>query len=109
MHLGNVEPTRYVMSHNEHVESNGPGKVDRTLEIVIQSTRGSKKFSFSKETKVAEVIENAIGVFGFAPGDKFELVLATNPGEPLRPERTLVSYHIKSGDVLILTAIGGGV
>lgn len=97
------------MSHSEHTESNGPSKDDRTLEIVIQSTRGSKKFSFPKETKVSEVIEKAIGAFGFAPGDKFELVLATNPGEPLRPERTLVSYHIKDGDVLILTAIGGGV
>ena len=97
------------MTQNQHAESHGPGKDDRTLEIVIQSTRGSKKFSFPKETKVAEVIEEAIVAFGFAPGDKFELVLATNPGEPLRPERTLVSYHIKDGDILILTAIGGGV
>ncbi len=37
------------------------------------------------------------------------LVLATNPGEPLQPERPLVSYHVEDGTVLILTAIGGGV
>jgi hypothetical protein len=97
------------MTQNQHTESHSPGKDDRTLEIVIQSTRGSKKFSFPKETKVAEVVEKAIVEFGFAPGDKFELVLATNPSEPLRPERTLVSYHINDGDILILTAIGGGV
>jgi hypothetical protein len=90
-------------------EPHDPRKEDRTLEIVIQSTRGSKKFSFPKQTKVAEVIEKAIVAFGFAPGDTFELVLARNPGDPLRPERTLVSYHIEDGDVLILTAIGGGV
>ena len=97
------------MSHTQQTETHGPGRDDRTLEIVIQSTRGSKKFSFPKETRIAEVIEEAIVAFGFAPGDKFEFVLATNPGEPLRPERTLVSYHIEDGDILILTAIGGGV
>lgn len=82
---------------------------DRTLEIIIQSTRGTKEFSFLKETKISEVTEKAVEAFGFAAGDKFELVLASNPGEPLRPERTLVSYHISDGTILVLTAIGGGV
>lgn len=82
---------------------------DKTLDIKIQSTRGTKDFSFAKETKIADAIAKAVTAFGFAPGDKFELVLATNPGEPLQPERTLVSYHITDGTVLILTAIGGGV
>lgn len=82
---------------------------DKNLEIKIQSTRGTKEFSFPKATKIAEVIAQAVTVFGFAPGDKFELVLATKPGEPLQPERTLVSYHITDGTVLVLTAIGGGV
>jgi len=82
---------------------------DKNIEIKIQSTRGSKDFSFSKETKVADVIAQAVTAFGFAPGDKFELVLATDPGQPLQPERTLVSYHITDGTVFVLTAIGGGV
>ncbi len=82
---------------------------DKTLDIKIQSTRGTKEFSFAKETKIEDVIAKAVTTFGFAPGDKFELVLATNPGEALKPERTLVSYHITDGTVLILTAIGGGV
>lgn len=55
------------------------------------------------------MIAKAVTAFGFTPGDKFELVLATKPGEPLPPERTLVSYHITDGTVLVLTAIGGGV
>lgn len=80
-----------------------------TLEIKIQSTRGTKEFSFPKETKVADVLAKVVSAFGFAPGDRFELVLAMNPGEPLQPERTLVSYHITDETVLILTAIGGGV
>jgi hypothetical protein len=82
---------------------------DKTLEIKIQSTRGTQGFSFPKETKVADVIAAAVAAFGFAAGDKFELVLATNPAESLQPERPLVSYHIADGTVLVLTAIGGGV
>jgi len=82
---------------------------DKTVEIKIQSTRGTKEFSFPKETKIADVIAKAVAAFDFAPGDKFELVLATNPKEQLQPERTLVSYHIADGTVLVLTAIGGGV
>ena len=62
-----------------------------------------------KQTKVADVIAKALTAFGFAPGDKFELVLASNPGEALQPERPLVSYHVADGMVLVLTAIGGGV
>ena len=82
---------------------------DKTLDITIQSTRGTKDFSFPKETKVADVITTAVTAFGFAPGDKFELVLANDPGHPLQPDRPLVSFHITDGTVLVLTAIGGGV
>ncbi len=85
------------------------GAADRTLTLVIQSTRGSKELQFDKTAKIADVIEKAVAAFGFAAGDNFELVLPANPGEPLRPERTLVSYHLKDGDVLVLTAVGGGV
>lgn len=80
-----------------------------TIQITIQSTRGTKQFDFKKTAKVSDAIAAAVTSFGFAQGDKFELVLATNPGEPLQPERTLVSYHITNGTILILTAIGGGV
>ena len=82
---------------------------DKTLDVKIQSTRGTKDFSFPKETKVSDVITAAVVAFGFAPGDRFELVLASNSGEPLQPERPLVSYHIADGTILVLTAVGGGV
>lgn len=82
---------------------------DSTLEVKIQSTRGEKNFSFNKETKVAEVIAKAVAAFEFVQGDRFELVLATDLGEPLKPERPLVSYHVADGAVFVLTAIGGGV
>lgn len=82
---------------------------DQSLEVKVQSTRGTKELSFPKQAKVADVIASAVAAFGFAPGDRFEIVLASNPGEPLQPERPLVSYHITDGTVLVLTAIGGGV
>lgn len=93
----------------QHGHHPGHGGHPDTLEITIQSTRGTKQFSLPKEMKIAAVINEAVTAFGFAPGDNFELVLATNPGDPLRPERTLASYQVKDGDILILTAIGGGV
>jgi hypothetical protein len=86
------------MSHN-----------DKTLEVKIQSTRGTKDFSFEKTAKVGEAIAKAVTAFDFAQGDKFSLVLATNTGEKLLPERTLVSYKIVDGTLLILTSMGGGV
>ena len=84
---------------------------DRSIKVRIQSTRGKKEFSFPKLTKVADVIKEAADAFGFVvnSGDQFELVLATKPDESLEPQRTLASYPIEDGDVLILTSIGGGV
>jgi hypothetical protein len=82
---------------------------DKTIEVIIQSTRGSKKFSFLPQTKISDVINKAVSAFGFTPGDNFQLALASNPEEVLQPERTLVSYHIVDKTVLILTATGSGV
>jgi hypothetical protein len=84
-------------------------KEKKTVDIKVQSTRGTKEFSFDKETKVETVIADAVKAFGFASGDKFELMLASDPTKPLEPQRTLASYHITDGTVLILTAVGGGV
>jgi hypothetical protein len=82
---------------------------DNKLEIKIQSTRGTKEFEFPKDARVSDAIAKAVSVFGFAPGDTFQLVLAANPGQPLQPERTLASYHTNEDTLLVLTAIGGGV
>jgi hypothetical protein len=79
------------------------------LDVVVQSTRGTKSFSFSKTAKVSEVISTAVEAFGFAPGDRFELAFASNPGEVLQVERPLVSYQVTDGTVFLLTSIGGGV
>ena len=72
---------------------------DRTIKIVIQSTRGKNVFSFPKLTKIADVIDKAVQFFDFQQGDRFELVLATKPGEPLQPQETLASYQIEDDSV----------
>lgn len=93
------------MPNPEHIEVSR----HRTIEIVVQSTRGKKELSVRKFATIAEVIENSVGAFEFQPGDNFELVLATKPGDPLRREETLDSYRITDGEVLSLTTVGGGV
>ena len=84
-------------------------KQDPTLEITIQTTRGSRTFSFAKTAKISDVIQAIVDAFGFAPGDQFQLVLSSDPSQPLQPERPLVSYGIEDGAALVLTSIGSGV
>ena len=93
------------MAIPEHIEVSK----HRAIEIVVQTTRGRKNLSVRKFATIAEVIEKAVGEFEFQPGDNFELVLATKPGDPLRRDETLDSYRITDGEVLSLTAVGGGV
>jgi hypothetical protein len=82
--------------------------MDSNIQIVIQSPRGQKSFSFEKTTKIAEVVETARTAFGFEPGS-FSLKREST-GEVLAPERPLVSYHVKDGEVLLLVPeMGSGV
>ena len=82
---------------------------EKELELVVQSSRGSKEFTFSREAKIAEVITAAAQAFGFSASDTFRIVLASSPGQPLQPERTLVSYHLSDKVILVLTDVGSGV
>lgn len=91
------------------MQSSTSPRNDHTLELTIQSTRGSREFSFPHQEKVAAVIREAVAAFGFAASDSFQLVRASSRQEPLQPERTLESYHLTDGDVLILTDLGSGV
>lgn len=82
---------------------------EKQVKVEVQSSRGSKTFDFSREDKVSTVISTAAEAFGFSLSDTFRLVLKSNPSEPLQPDRTLVSYHVADGTVMILTDIGSGV
>jgi len=82
---------------------------DKDLEIEIKTARGDWKTRFQKTSKIRDVIQAIIQHFNFAQGGKYDIRLETEPNNPLEPERTLVSYGIKDGDVLIFTDLGVGV
>ena len=82
--------------------------MDKSIEVTIQSPRGSASFTFEKTAKVSEVIEAARQRFGFEPG-AFVLRRQT-PYEALEPQLPLVSYPIESGETLLLVPeMGSGV
>ncbi|MBI4744222.1 MAG: hypothetical protein HY776_05330 [Actinobacteria bacterium] len=76
------------------------------LTIKIETTQGTWEATFKKTDKVQEVIQAVIGHFGYSPDGKYELRLESNPDEVLKPERPLVSYGIKDGDILVFTDLG---
>ena len=81
---------------------------EKKVMVVIQSPQGEQQFTFNETTKVSEVIETARKAFGYQPGN-FVLKLEKN-NVTLAPERTLVSYHIQEGDLLLLVPeTGSGV
>jgi hypothetical protein len=89
---------------NEHKPANDP-----ILTLVIKTPLGVWQNDFPKTKKVQEVIEAVRQHFAFAPNGTYDLRLESNPNEALKPERTLVSYHLKDGDVLIFSDLGVGV
>lgn len=78
------------------------------LKIVVRSPRGTRDMVFDKTDKVAQIIEQARLAFGFEQGS-FALSREST-GEVFAPERPLVSYHVKSGETLLLVPeMGSGV
>ncbi len=91
------------------MENVNKGQNDNELTLVIKSTSGNWTCTYSKTAKVQDVINGAVAHFSFATNGKYELVLESKPDETLKPERTLVSYHISDGDVLVLIDFGAAV
>lgn len=89
------------MTKQEHNPNN-----DKELTVVVKTTQGTWTTTFSKTTKVQEVINAVIEHFGFAKKGTYELRLEADPNNPLQNERPLVSYGVKDGDVLIFTDLG---
>lgn len=72
--------------------------------ITIQTTQGSwDNATFPKTDQVSKVIQAIVDHFGFAKSGKYELSFK---GETMKPDRTLVSYGVKTGDTLVFTELG---
>jgi hypothetical protein len=81
---------------------------DHEITVTIQSGRGSREFSFEKQTKAEDAAKQAAAAFGYPEGGNHVLVLATT-SEELAGQRPLVSYGIEDGEVLVLSETGSGV
>lgn len=79
------------------------------LDLIIQTPKGNWETSFLKTAKISEVLSAVISHFGFANNGSYELRLNDNPNEALKPERTLISYQIKDGDILVFIDFGQAV
>lgn len=80
---------------------------DKDLTINIETSQGTwENTPFEKTAKVSEVMTSVVAKFKFASNGRYELTLATDANNPLKPERPLVSYGIKDGDVLVFTDLG---
>jgi len=80
---------------------------DKDLTITIQSGRGSREFTFAKQTKVQDAAKQAAVALGYPDGNTYALC-RVDPLEELAGERPLVSYQIKDGDILALSDTGSG-
>lgn len=83
-------------------------KNEREACLILLTTQGDWKNAFDKTTKVAEVITAVVLKFGYANNGTYELRLQSNPKEPLKPERTLVSYGLSDEEChkIVFTDLG---
>ncbi len=84
-------------------------KKDDEIDVVVLSQLGTYEHTFPKTAKLSEVITAAAAALGFNQADRLDLVLDTDRGNVLDPNRPLVSYHFADGIKFLLTATGNGV
>lgn len=84
-------------------------KNDHEITVIIKGPEPDWEATFPKTAKVADVIKAYVDKFGLSPNGKYELRLESDPNTALKPERALVSYHIKDGDVLVFVDFGEAV
>lgn len=99
-----------------HDKGEGAGKGGPPeISLRVQTPRGlwseteppvaDRRPVYPASAQVARVIADARAVFKFTEADN-EYVLLLDK-ERLQPERTLVSYHLQSGSLLLLSVKGG--
>jgi hypothetical protein len=93
----------------------GQGGGPPIVRLTVQTPRGAWSMTepvvapvrpqYDVNTKVDRVIADVRSVFNFVENDsKYTLHFAN---EQLAPQRTLVSYQVKDGSVLVLSVQGG--
>ncbi|MCY3966330.1 MAG: hypothetical protein OXG83_14945 [Acidobacteria bacterium] len=80
---------------------------EKTISLVIETTRGTDTLDFPTTATVEEVVQAARKYFGLDGAGQFALVIKDS-GEQLKPaDEKLANFKLKDKVVLVLT--GGGV
>lgn len=77
----------------------------KEIQVKVETGRMDVLVTVAQQTKVSEVIAEAVKQAGYDADGTYALQFGD---QILEPQRPLVSYHIESGTVLILTDGGGG-
>lgn len=85
------------------------GKSDNDLAVTIKGPEPDWHVTFPKTIKVSEVIAAYTNNFNLAPSPRYDIKLEADPNIALKPERPLVSYQVKDGDVLVFVDFGDAV
>lgn len=95
---------------NENTKKNEEkANSDLEITVIIKGPEPDWPTTFPKTIKVSEVIKAYMDKFNLSPNGKYELRLESDPDNILKPERTLVSYHIKDGEILVFVDYGEAV
>jgi len=79
-----------------------------TISVTVGTPKGAFDADFQKTAKVSDVINAAITKKGLAgAATEFEVYLGDTLLTPT--DRTLISFHVKDGDTLLVAAQGQGV
>jgi len=73
--------------------------------VKLKTTNGMWETTFQKSTRVKDVILALKVRFRFPKDSKFTLYKQTLPEISFEPDRALVNYNVKDGDVLVLKEI----
>ena len=76
--------------------------VTENVEIFVDTARGSVRLEVPKSTRVKDIVQAVVEKTQMGMQEMHELVLE---GVVLKPERTIESYAIRSGDRLDLTRV----
>jgi len=73
--------------------------------VNLKTTKGDWETTFQKSTRVKDVILALKVHFRLPKASKFTLYNQTLPEIDFEPDRALVNYNVKDGDILVLKEV----
>ncbi len=75
------------------------------VNVNLKTTKGDWETTFQKSTRVKDVILALKVRFRLPKDNKFTLYNQTLPEIDFEPDRALVNYNVKDGDILVLKEV----